>query len=171
MNQPRLQQGLSLIEVVIYVAILGLILVLVFDTVLSVGRAVTVVRMEKKIVTSGTLALERISREVRDSTSIITASSTFNVNPGTLATYREDPVGTFTPVFFDRTNKDRLRITKGATADFLTPSNVRVSKLIFRYSSTTNSEAVKIEFELSATTSATTTFKFYNTIVLRETYQ
>ena len=168
---PRQKSGLSLIEVVIYVAILGFILVLVFDTVLAVSRAVTEVRMEKKIVTSGTLVLERLSREVRDSTDIVADSSIFDVDAGQLTTRREDPIGTFTPVTFALASHDRLRLTKGATSELLTPASVRVSKLLFRSISTPNGEGVKVELELSATTSATTTYKFYSTIILRETYE
>lgn len=58
-------QGLSLIEIVIYVAILGVIFAAVVNTLLTVFNVFTKMRVERNVSQQGTASMERIIREIR----------------------------------------------------------------------------------------------------------
>lgn len=58
-------QGLSLIEIVIYVAILGAMFAVVVNTLLTVFNVFTKMRVERNVSQQGTASLERIIREIR----------------------------------------------------------------------------------------------------------
>src|SRR3989344_4016883 len=76
--------GYTLIETVIYVALIGVMAVFVVSSVIYMFRAFASVRVERNISMSGDVAMEAMVREIRAATSTDLAVSVFNAHPGVL---------------------------------------------------------------------------------------
>ena len=130
-----------------------------------------IIKTNTDIENSAMIATDRIEREVRNASSIVTASSTFDVNPGTLVLDSIDASGTVTTLKFYVESGTLSLDVNGAYQGPLTISGVTVSNLVFREATTTNSTGVKMEMTLTA--GSGTTYRsdnFYDTGTLRESY-
>jgi len=83
-------RGLSLIEIVVYIAILSLLSVVVVGILLSLSGVYAELVITKRMNTSAAAALDRMAREVRSAMSVDTASSTLGASPGLLVLSGED---------------------------------------------------------------------------------
>jgi hypothetical protein len=161
------KSGLTAVEALVYSAILLIVLVFIVQTVISITQTHRQIKLAQSLETSGSLAMERILREVRNSSEIDTAGSVLGSSPGTLRLSGIDDSGAYTLTFDLNGGKVRIARNGGAPGD-LSLSEVRVDTLIFRRLSNTNSEAVKIEMYLSGGTGSTTkTLDLYGTAVVR----
>lgn len=155
-------KGYSLLETVIYVAILAVITLSALGSVISIYQSFGKTRVERKLALNGDIAMERMIREIRSATATNIAGSVFSSNPGTLKLDSK--------TFF--LSGSRLQIQDGANEpDNMTSSDVEVSGLIFYRSTATNSEIIKIEMTLES--GAGKIFKsknFYGGAVLRGIY-
>lgn len=163
---PR--KGFSLIEMVVYVAILVFMLIIVIEVVFSITRANRTLKSARAIELSAVTALERINREVRNADTIDTAASTFGANPGTLSLDGRDALGAaYSVEFYLSAGKVRVR-ENGADAGPLTLASSSVTSLIFNRFSATTSEGVRIEMRVeSGTTTSYRSETFYSTVLVR----
>src|SRR3989344_3684025 len=122
------QRAFSLVEMLIYAAILALALVI--------------------IAQSGASAFDRLTRDIRQSQSINVAGSTLGAHPGKLILNTSTASGTPATLEFyvesGALNVKQDSVFLGA----LTSPKVAVSNLIFRSISTAESSGVKIELSL-----------------------
>ena len=140
--------GYTLLETVVYIAILALIAVMALGSIFSIYRALSQTLVERKLTLNGDIALETMIREIRAASSV-DPSSVLGTNPGTLKIGSK----TFSPSNF-------------------TTSDVGVTNLIFYASSTANSAIVKIELSLQAGGGVfQKTKNFYGSAVMRGAYQ
>ncbi|KKU81900.1 MAG: hypothetical protein UY07_C0007G0054 [Parcubacteria group bacterium GW2011_GWA1_47_8] len=162
--------GFTLIEMVIYAAILGIIGVLAINSTLLMTRAFTDLRVSRDLNSSATALFERITRDVRGAYDI-NAASTFGTNPGRLTLDTRDAAGTTTTVEFYVEN-GLVKIREGGVAQgAIMTSSTSVTSFIVRQLANTNTKAVKVEATISATrANITKTRNFYTTVVLRGTY-
>lgn len=167
----KVQKGISLIETLVYVTILILVSVLIVSALSSLGKSYRSMRQAESIERTAQIALERMGREARGSSSIDTAASVFNNSNGSLTLNTEDDDGNPTTIRFYLLD-NAVRIEEGGVDQGpLSPSNVRITSLIFKRISTVESEAVKIEMEISSEEGTETRVrKFYSTITLRGSY-
>jgi len=121
---------------------------------------------------SAQTSLERMSRDIRNASSIIAASSTLGVSPGVLAIKTKNENGTSTEVLYYLDSSKMLHVKEnGVDIGKLTASTTPVSNLVFTQSTTTNSVAIKIDISMQTLkNSATTTEKFWATYILRGSY-
>lgn len=169
----EVKKGLTLIEVVIYVAILAVLSVLVINTILLMFSAFTKARVVREISSDGEVALERIVREVRLATSINSGLSTFGTDSSHLAlnTVRS-PMDSTSVVKEIYVSGGRLVLQEDSgPLEYLTsPNSVIVSFLVFSIL-TNRSEAVKITLTLERERgSEQFSRSFFNTIILRGSY-
>lgn len=164
-------EGFTLIELIIYIAFLAAITLLAIESIVSVMKGLSAMRVDQSINESATTALERISRETRNALSVDTTNSILNTNPGKLVLNTLDASSTVIAMEFYVAN-GQIGIRKaGVDAGSLMTKYATTTSLIFRQSTTTNSTAIKVELSLQDTRSSSTTppLSFYDTIILRGT--
>lgn len=142
-----MKNGYTLLETVVYIAILAVIAVMALGSIFSIYRALGQTLVERKLILNGDVALETMIREIRAASSV-DPSSVLGTHPGTLKVGSK----TFSPSNF-------------------TTSDVSVTNLIFYATSTANSAIVKIELSLQAGSGVfQKTKNFYGSAVMRGAY-
>jgi len=160
-------KGYSLVEMIIYVAILSVISFLVINTTLSFTRGYRDIVALRIVDHSGIDVMERITRDIRLSTQIDDTNSIFNTNPGVLSLiYTTGGVSTVTKFYLEG-GIVKLDIN-GVYFGPLTLSSATVSSLVFTKLSGGISNAVKIDMTVSGTVGTVTKTKTYHsTVILR----
>ncbi|MBI4136129.1 MAG: prepilin-type N-terminal cleavage/methylation domain-containing protein [Candidatus Vogelbacteria bacterium] len=163
-------KGYTLVEAIIYVAILAILAVTFISLLFTMVQAYTEFRLARDLVSSAALGLERVGRETRQAASVDPAS-TLGSHPGRLLLNTTNESGAPKTVDF-YLSAGALMIKDGAALAASTTSGlVTVDNLVFRQINTAESQAVKVELTLSASRgSLTRTEKFYDTAVLRGSY-
>jgi prepilin-type N-terminal cleavage/methylation domain-containing protein len=163
--KTSLQKGFSLIEMIIYVAILSLVMFFVVNTLLSFNSTYREVRMQRSIDTSALMSLERMTRDIRLSKNIVVSQSSFNTPSGILALYSVDGQVSTTTRFYLKNNVLQVDLN-GVYSGPLTLAQVSVTNLTFNRLVSTSSEAVKIDMTLKYVYGSITRQKNYQTTVV-----
>lgn len=167
--KQKLMSGFSIIEIIIYFAIFTALSILVINSFIIVLSSFSTIRTNHDLLDSGSVAMDRISHEIRKAQNVDLINSSFDVDSGILRLNNIDGVSY---VQFEKTANRLDLLENGVLSGNLLSNNISINKLMFRYITTTNSEAVKIEIELEDTRSKIPRIeKFYNTVVLRGGYQ
>jgi len=157
----RINNGFSLLEVVIYISLLAVMLVFVVNTSISMSKAFALNRVIKNINTSAISSLDRMTYEIRRSTGVNIASSILGTSPGKLVLDTTDGSGMpITVEFYVENNALKLR-DGGVEIGSLFSENILASNLVFDVISTTNSEAVKITLGLEGVLGTQTQSKVF----------
>lgn len=169
-----MKKGFTLIEAVIYVAILAVVSVFAVNSVLLMIKTFGNYRVLRNLNTSGATAIERITREIRLADDV-DGSSTFGTGLDHLILSTIDPFTENPTIIEFYASSSELMVKKGGGEEIsLTPGNTELINLTFRELATTTntiSKAIKIEMELKSTRgNYQKTAKFYNTAVLRRSY-
>lgn len=164
-------KGFSLVEVLVYLALLILLLGGIINSTLLLAKSYRSVKAVRSIESSAISSMDRMMREIKDATSINSGLSSFNVNPGTLALNTTDASGTAETLKFYVLDNKIMMDRNGSNVGQLTFSDSRITTLIFRSISTSTSQAVKIEMAIqSGTSTSFITKNFYDTAILRSSY-
>jgi prepilin-type N-terminal cleavage/methylation domain-containing protein len=159
----RLQQGFTLIEMVIYISLLALFSVFVINSLISMSRSYTFVRTSHEINTSAYTALERMTREIRESDAVNVGASTFGTSPGQLSLTQST-----TTLVFKVTNGTLYLQKDGVTEGPLTAKNITVDSLKFYRITASSTEAVRLELGLANGSGIYSDHAtFYSTVILR----
>lgn len=157
------KRGYSLLEAVIYVAILSVVVVIVIESVFALYRAYGRSRVERRLNLNGDAAIERMVRELRSATSTDVGASTFGANPGVLSAGGK--------IFSLAAPAGPLQVSEQGGPQEAITSEVEVNSLYFYRQATSTSEIIKIELTLSAGDgSFIKTKNFYGSAVLRNRY-
>ena len=163
-SSPR---GFSLLEMLVYIALLSLITIAMVDALIPLSRSFATLRATQDIHAAAGTSLERMIRDVRASGSI-NAASTFDVNPGGLTLIS----GATTTEFFLQNSVLMLKQNGVLVGPLSNRKNVTVEIFVFRLLSNPVSEGVRIELTLKAKRgSFVKTETFYAFAILRGTYQ
>ncbi len=158
--------GLSLLETLIYIALLVVVSIVVIEAITLVFRVHKETAAAKSINTSAMVALERMTRDIRNGVSIDEANSILQTSPGKL-TVVAGPVTTE----FSIDNEKLLVKENGVSQGYLVAGSATTSLLKFFLISTTTSKSVKIELSLAVGSGTDhVTKNFYSTVVLRGSY-
>jgi len=159
----KMKKGFTLIETIIYTAIIAVIFILVVNSLSIVIKAFNQGRVAIKINNSAEVAMERMTREIRFAYDI-DASSNLDSHPGHLVLN--------TDVEFYLDSGKIMIIDRGASAVVLTSDDLTVTNLVFRQiNSSSVSRAVKIEMAIQGSSgNYQKTENFYNTAILRGSY-
>lgn len=161
-------KGFTLIETIIYISAFALLSLAAMQATIVIMKSFYTLRLNQSVNVSATVALERMSREIRNAYDVDILNSTFSANPGRLTLMTKDALGANTTVeFYVSGNKLNMRVGGVDNGSLLTKT-VTVTSLIFRPITTVNSKAVKVEMTLhDSRAGATQNTNFYDTIVLR----
>ena len=167
--------GFSLVETLIYVAILAAVSIFIVNSILMITKSFNNYRAWRNVNAAGEAAMERMVREIKLADSINMGTSVFDSNPGHLALNTIDPDTEAATTIEFYVSGNALMIKEGVQSGaVLTPSSVELMNLIFREVATstdTKSKAIRIEMEIrSGTGNYQKTARFYDTAILRRSY-
>jgi len=160
-----------LIEMVVYVAIIAAVFALMLTGMISLYNASQTARTSRALNLSAATTLERLSRELRDGSSIITASSTLGSSPGILV-IETDNASTTGGTFTFSLSGGKVYLTDSTGAKALSATEVNVSELTFWHATGTNGQAVRARITVEPVASSSVAARtFYSSTVLRESYE
>jgi Tfp pilus assembly protein FimT len=171
MSKSLRTTGVSLVEMLVYVALLTSVTTVVINGMITMSSTYNSLRLSKNVTTSATTALSRMVYEIRQAQSIDTTQSTFVTSPGQLTLNTTPASSASTTVKFYVQNGVLRVATGGVDEGQITLSNTTVTNLVFNQIQNSISKAVKISLTLQSTVgSKTKTETFYTTAVLRNIY-
>lgn len=150
---------------IIYVSILSLFTFVVVNTLASFGATYREVRINRAIDNSAVTSLERMTRDIRNASSITVGQSVFNTSPGELTVYTTNTVTSTTTRFYLDNGILKVNVN-GVYSGPLSLSQTPVTSLVFTRLTSTSSEAVKIDMTLQYPLGSTTSTKNYHTTVI-----
>ncbi len=160
-----------MLEILIYTVILIILMMVVVNVIISMERTYRALSSQTALQSSALTALERMTREIRDSSSVDMGVSVLGSSPGVLQLNTTDDAGAAMTIQFFVSNQTVRIKENGVDSGPLTASTVRVTNLMFRKITTAQSQAVKIDLTLeSGTSTSYRQQKFYSTVVLRGSY-
>lgn len=160
MKQFQSQKGYSLIELIIYIAIFAMLSVVLTRSLVTIIRTYASAQSYRTLQTNGELVMERLSRELRDATTI--SSSTYNTSPGAIALSGIDASNNVHTASFD-VSGGAIRLD----GNNLTTTDVTVTSFILRRMTTTLGSLVKVEITLTTNRGNVATTSFYSSFTLR----
>lgn len=172
MNTTVNNRGYSLVEALMYIALVAILVSVITYAVQVLFVANSIVRSTRNVENSAIALTDRMVREVRAASSVDVINSVLggNTTEGVLSLIIPNGSGTRTVKFYlynERVYVDEDGIQQGP----LTLSNTPVSSLQFHRLATTTSEAVKFEVVIIGPPSNPgISEKFYGTVVLRGAY-
>ncbi|MBU3668442.1 MAG: hypothetical protein FGM57_00575 [Candidatus Taylorbacteria bacterium] len=174
MRKQNVQQGVSIVETLIYMALLAVIALGLVQGMYSLTTSYRNVRVYRSIETASVQSMDRIIRDIRSATGINTSQTSYNVSQGSLSLNTVDSNGTgMTVRYYLATTTSQIMVEEnGSLLGPITPSDMSVDSLIFRSYATTTSSAIKVEMIMSNSTTTPVDFSqnFYGTAILRGTY-
>lgn len=159
------KQGFTLIEILIYIAILALLSAGVVEVILTLASGAKELRSERRTAAAAELALETLVREIRQASDVIVTSGVFGTSPGKLVLRTAASPGSQTQVnrAFSLVSSRLQRQDDSGASEFITGSEVSISELVFWYSAATSSSLITIKLTSGDKT-------FYGSAVLRAKY-
>ena len=148
--------GLSLLEIVIYTALLALVAVVLTTFASRVIQRNAHARITDQALDNARGAMSTLVFEIRHAGGIYDPTSTFDVHPGqlSLATTENLPAGedeTYVDFYID---DDRLyRKREGQNAELITSEQVRVTNFVVTYlNQTSSAPAIRIQLAIAPAT-------------------
>ncbi len=166
MNKSNYTKGYSLIELLVYITLFITISLVVMQSLLYAMKTYSNARTYRSIQQNAELAMERITREIRQADTISVTGNVFGSSPGTLVISGINDLGnSFTDSI--TVAGGAVQITTNSVASTLTSSEVIVNDLTFWNISAAASDAIKLKMTLSTTRPPVITKSFYTTVILR----
>ena len=163
--------GFSIVEIIVYLAIFTSISILVINSFIIILSSFNTTNTNRKLLESGSIIMERVSREIRQAKSIDIANSSLNTSPGVLQLNSVNSEGDTKIIKLIVEGQNFNLYQNGDLTGNLLSQNISMDSLIFGRIATTNGEAVKIEMALQFSDGSNPkTENFYNTIILRGGY-
>lgn len=165
------KRGITLIETILYMIILTFVMGIIVQMLVTIGTIYKDIKITRELESSGTIAMERMLKEIRNASSVTTNESVLETSPGRLTISGIDENSQPYKVSFDILD-NIIRISKNnETPVALTSSSGAVSYLVFHKVTNDNSEGVRVELEMSGTSGTNQkTERFYGFGVLRGSY-
>lgn len=157
--------GFTLMEILVYAAILVLVVVTIIAIAVSLARFYKEAKEERSLRASAEAAFERMEREVRFAGEVLIGSSVLNTHPGTLALTTIDPFTESAQTVTFQLDGTQLGMQVNANPiAHLTSDDVAITNLVFRHiTAGTVSEAIRVELTIGGE-------NFYATTILRRSY-
>jgi len=170
-TQGNAARGFTVIEILAYIFVLGLLLAVVVYILIAVSGSYHAITSSAGIESTAETALERMTRDTRDAISVDVLQSTLNASPGKLTLNTTDDDGATTTVQFFLSGQTIHVKEAGVDMGPLSETGVRITNLVFRQITTAQSQAVKIELTAeSGSGKSYASGSFYSTVVLRGSY-
>ncbi|MFA6158688.1 MAG: prepilin-type N-terminal cleavage/methylation domain-containing protein [Candidatus Paceibacterota bacterium] len=165
------ERGFTLVETLIYTALVALLLLVIVQMVLSSAASYRHSNAYLDINSAALSAFGAFSRDIRQAVSVDATSSALDMASGRLFLNTKDANGeTGTVELY--LNAGKVRVDQdGLYLGDLTPSNITVSNLTFRLLTAATTSAVRVEMTVAPRERAQVpALSFYGTYVLRASY-
>lgn len=163
-NLLKNKKAFSMIEMVFYIAIFLMLSMVIIQSTIILTKSFRLAKINIELA-EGANIMERMSREVKQASSIISISST------DLKVRIEDGTVAGTSARFVLSGSDISFYENDVLIGNLNPTTLSISGLTFTQITTANSIAVKMQFtETTTRYGSTSSAIFYNTVVLRDSY-
>jgi type II secretory pathway component PulJ len=170
-RQTKRQRGISLIEAVIYVSMFAFLGLIAMSSLFSTVKAFSSLRISRDINDSSVTIMERLTRDLKSTSAIDIAESTFGSNPGRLTLITVNASGTVATVEYFVTNGALHVRENSVDKGSLTSAKTKVDGLVFYYINTGATISVKTELHITSSRGPlSSTEHFYNTSLLRGSY-
>ena len=139
-------KGSTLVEILIYVAILGMVISSFIYFAVSISDSRGKVYVEQEVQANSRVALNLITQKILSANGVNVGSSVFDLDPGSLSLSMAD--GAKNPTIISLTADDgQVQIQEGLSgAVSITSDEVRVTNLVFtNLTSTSDKPNIKIE--------------------------
>src|SRR3989344_6517536 len=155
-----MKRGFTLIETIVYAAILAVLSVAVIATILSMTSAFAKAKILRRLTLDAETVLERVSRDARSASAVDDAASVLNASSSRLSL---DTGNNF------YISGGRVAFQQnGGVVDYLTSPTSSTTSFFVTKITTARSEAVKIQLTLSAGSGeGQITRSFFSTVILR----
>ena len=150
LKNNKLGKGFTLVELLIYIAILGLVIVGIIYFVISITNSRSKNYVVEEVHENARTAMDTIAQTIRSANGINTGQSIFESDPGELSLATTDAQKNPTIINLDQ-DDGVLLIKEGAASEVaITSDNIKITRLVF-YNITGNSsrENIYIELEVS----------------------
>lgn len=162
----KYKKGLTLVETILYASIITVIFLVVINSLLTVVRVYKETAPTRNINISGSLAMDRILRDIRNSADIDEANSLIGINPGKLVLLS----GPTTTEFYVENGLIFVE-ENSLNGGSLIHKSVTTTDLTFTLVPTPNSTGVRVKLTLESGSGSTTkTSSFYGMSILRNSY-
>lgn len=167
-------QGITLIEIIIYVALLAVISVIIANFLLSTVNAYHRARAEREVIANARLLLETVNKSIAQANEVYSPTSRFSQDAGqlTLVTQIGPPSGHTTAYEDFWVDNGRLWTRKeGAGETALSAASVRVVKFYLEeITQGLNREAVKVTIQVDSASRFPTSITLNATTAIRGNY-
>ncbi len=167
-------RGMSLIEVVVYVGILGIIMVFVTNTLITIVSTYRRVGAEREALSSARLTMETITKHIAYAQEVYAPTSRFNTNNGQISLitpFETTPEHTTIYADFWSDGNSIVMQKEGQAAITLSSPRVRVTQFrVERIVQTLGREAIKITLSVSSPVYGTAPMILTTTTALRGGY-
>lgn len=164
-------KGVSILETVVYVTMLMMLTTAVMSSLISLFKSYGVVKVQQDIETSAIQILDKLTRDIRDTTGVVLGESAFNVPQGSIALTILR--GASHDVYKYYVASGTLKVSKNAVyLGDLSQSGITVNSFVLRQvtGSSVVDNAIKIELNLQGSLrygSSTISKNFYTTVQRR----
>lgn len=152
-------KGFTLIETIIYIAIIGGIMVTFVNFGFNISDARDKTFVTEETQSNSRQAMEFITREIRSASSVDLVNSVFNTDPGVLQLNMAS--SSLNPTIISLSTDDgMLQVKKGASAtSTITSNKIIVSNLVFtNLSASSTRENIGVDMQVEYTTSTDISF-------------
>ena len=156
-----LVRGFTLVETLIYIAIIGGILATFISFSLNISGAHNKTYVIQEVQANARVALDVISQKIQSANGVTTSSSVFNIDPGKLFLTMSST--TLNPTIINLSDNDgALQIKEGTGATTtITTSQIRVTNLQFTNLSASSTHAnIKINLTVEFATTTDINFQY-----------
>jgi type II secretory pathway pseudopilin PulG len=167
------KKGFSIMEIIVYFAILGIISVLVTDNIISLFKNYNIVRANQEIEYNAISILDKLTKDIKEAENVILGQSSFSVPLGMVTLKIASSTNGFitdTRKFY--LNENRLKYDKnGVYFGDLSTKKVQVSNFKIYYITGTTTEAIKVELGIESKPNLNSSIiskNFYTTIQLHQ---
>ena len=167
MSKNSKKFGYTLVEMIVYVAVISLISLVIVNTTLSFSRSYRHLQALRIVDDSGSGAMERMTRDIRAASTIDVANSTLGSSPGVLTVIATANSISTTTKFYLQNNIAKADVN-GSYFGPLTLSTATTTSLVFTKLDSPISHAIKIDMTVVATVGGVTKTKnYHSTIILK----
>lgn len=165
-EQIKNNKGFSLIETLFYMSIFVVLSIVVINSLIVMVKSFSETSAQADFVQSANI-LERMSREIRQATSVASLASPYN----DLTLNSTDSSGVAKTVEFKLLSNNLQLKENGTLTGNLNAPNIHVTSLTFTQITTAKGKAIRIQMSVQDTKDRSSrTVSFYDTIELRKSY-
>lgn len=165
-------KGVSLIEALVYVAILAVLVLVIAKSMTTFLGAYKNIREVRKLENSAISSMDRMIREIRNADSVDAINSNFDSSMGVLVLNTSDNSGNPMTVKFYVSDGRVYADENGVSLGPITATGINTTSLMFRLVSTPISEAVKVEMSFLDIGASPDLYRsFFGTALLRGSYE